>query len=464
MSAKRRMPNRTDAGNAELFAALYKDRVRYDHKQDRWLVWDNKLNQWNVDSERKVRLLAKQAARHRLAWAATIKDDNEIKREVAWAMQSESKPRIDAALSLAESEPPISDSGEGWDADPWLLGVGNGVLDLRTAKLRNAKPEDRITMRLPVEFHPEARCPRFEQFLSEVFGGDAERVEFIQRALGYSLTGSTNEQCIFFCHGAGANGKSTFLGVFGYVLGDYAINLPFSAFEQKRSGGVPNDAAMLFRRRFVTAVETKEGVRLNEARVKSYTGGDLITARWLYQEFFQFEPTHKLWLAFNHKPVIADDSHAMWRRVRLVPFTETFDKEQRDGKLPDKLRSEAQGILAWAVRGCLLWQKEGLGTAAAVECATNRYRDESDHLAEFIAAYCVLGEAASVSRADLWATYEQWTRESAEIPLERAAFHERLRQRGAKDERVGHERTRGWKGIGLRKGCGQADRGGQVSA
>lgn len=456
MSKKRRMPNRTDAGNAEWFARLYKERVRYDHLQKRWLIWNLKRRRWQQDSQGQVRRLQTRAARHRLRAAASISDKDEKQCEVSWAMQSENKNRIDSALSLAQGEPPISDSGLGWDSEPWLLGVANGIVNLRTGELREGRPEDHISRYSAIRFDPEARSPRFEQFIREIFADDCQLIAFMARAIGYTLTGLTNEQCLFCCYGSGANGKSTLFRVLHVIFGDYASNLPFTAFESKGRSNIPNDLTMLVGRRFVTASETREGVRLNEQRIKALTGEDPITARRLYHEHFTFDPTFKLWLAFNHKPVIADDSEGMWRRIKLVPFTQEFQGDMKDDRLFDKLKAEAPGILAWAVRACAEWQRQGLGAADAVVSATASYRDESDHVSQFLDECCTIKADASVPVRALRSTYEQWTDENQETPLSLRAFADRLKQRGVQQGERGHSNTRVWLGLSIKGECEHA--------
>lgn len=234
--------------------------------------------------------MAKEAARDRLKGTANIRDDEKRDQLVTWALKSESQYRLRAALELAKTTLPVSDAGDGWDSNPFLLGLRNGVLDLRTGQLRPAQPEDRITIHTPIPFAPKAHCPRFEQFLSEVFLGDSELVGFVQRAVGYCLTGNVSEQCLFLCYGEGANGKSTFLETIRYVFGGYAHNLPFSAFELAARSGIPNDLAGLVGKRLVTAVETSENARFNESRIKALTGEDRCTARFLYGEYFSFDP------------------------------------------------------------------------------------------------------------------------------------------------------------------------------
>lgn len=312
----------TDSGNAELIAELFGDRLRFDHRRNRWLRC--KDGKWIEDSNGEVYLMAIEAARARFKSAARMGNDTDRKEGLRWALTSESKYRLHAALELAKRTTPIADSGDNWDSDPLLLGVVNGVVDLQAAELRPSRPEDRITLQARVDYDPVALCPQFEQFLYQVFQGDDELIRFVQKAIGYSLTGEVNEQCLFLCYGQGANGKSTFLETVRSLMGNYAHNLPFSAFELKARSSVPNDIAGIVGKRFVTAVETNENVAFNEGRVKALTGGDQSTARFLYQEHFSFDPTAKFWLAFNHKPRVTDDSHGFWRRVRLIPFLARF--------------------------------------------------------------------------------------------------------------------------------------------
>lgn len=319
---------KTDTGNAELIVAQFEDVLRYDHRQGRWLIWSKRRCRWGEDKTETVRTFAIRAARSRRRSAGRISDNEESKREFAWAFTSENQSSLKAALEIAKSLPPISDPGTQWDADPWLFGVDNGVLDLRTGQLRQERPEDRITKHSRVRYEPDASCPRFKQFVSEIFNGDIALVEYTQKMVGYCLTGFVEEQCLFCWYGTGANGKSTLASVLRYIFGDYAVNLPFSALEMKNRNS--NDLVALAGARLVTAAETNEGVRLNEARIKVLTGGDPVTARRLYHEAFTFEPTHKLVLAFNHKPVIADDSDGMWRRVRMIRFKAKFRWARQD--------------------------------------------------------------------------------------------------------------------------------------
>jgi putative DNA primase/helicase len=290
---------RTDAGNAELFARGFANKARFDHRRGRWLIW---LGHWWAEDEKEMVLqAAKKIARFRLQYSTTIDNATGADLEAKWALRSESRPRLEAMLKLAQSEHPLSDPGKGWDANPWLLGVPNGVVDLRTGQLSDGNQSDKITMHTNVPFNPSSKAPRWEQFFDQIFGGNQELIDYVQRAAGYSLTGDVSEQVLFLAYGTGANGKSTFLEVLRHIIGTYAYNLPFSAFELKARSAIPNEIAALSAKRFVTAIETNESAELNEGRIKALTGSDPITARFLYREFFTFIPTSKYWLAFNHK-------------------------------------------------------------------------------------------------------------------------------------------------------------------
>lgn len=437
----------TDSGNAELFALLYGDGLRYDHKRGRWLMWAG--HWWTPDPDGALQRMSLEVARRRLRDAAALEDKTAKATHAKWALATESRKSREALLVLARSEHPIADSGDEWDTDPWLLGVANGVVDLRTGELGRSLPDQRVTIHTATPFFPAAKCQRWMRFLEEVFCGDPELVDFVWRAVGYSLTAYTYEQCLFVCYGTGANGKSVMLQTLCRVLGDYVCDTPFTTFELKQRQGIPNDVAALADKRLVTSSETNEGTRLNEARVKAMTGGDLITARFLHCEFFSFTPRFKVWLAVNHKPVVRDDSHGFWRRVRLIPFLRQFDADA-DRFLGQVLAEEAAGILAWAVRGCLAWQRQGLDPPEAVAAATERYRQESDPLADYVAERCTVGAEFSAQAGQLYGDYRQWAEAQGfgdrEI-LSGRKFGERM---SARYERREIATGRVYFGIGLR--------------
>lgn len=398
----------TDAGNGELFAHLCGDRLCYDHRRHRWLLWQ--AHWWQPDLDAQVRRLVKNAARRRYQAAASIDNLKHREAEARWAIGSESRMRLDATLSLAQAERPIADSGENWDGDPWLLAVTNGVIELRTGELRDGRPEDRITMHSPVAYDPDAPYPRWLQFLHEVFNDDDELIDYIQRYCGYSITGCTAEQCHAILWGEGWNGKGTFSRVQREVLGDYAANTPFSTLEMSNRYSIPNDLAALYGKRLVTASELNESVRLNEARMKMLAGEDPVTARFLHGEFFTFNPAAKFWLSVNHKPIVRDDSTGFWRKIRLIPFTQCF-RDCADLNLKDILRTEYAGILAWMVEGCLAWRQKGLGPPESVRVATEAYRQESDPVAAFLNECCEIGAEHTVRAGHFYKAYERWALE-----------------------------------------------------
>lgn len=416
----------TDAGNAEAFAARYGDRVRYDHRRGRWLIFDG--CRWAPDADGQIMRLALAAVRARQQEAFALPDEPRAKA-LKHALASESRSKLDALVALARSQTPIADSGEHWDADPWLLGTPSGVVDLRTGAWRAGTPDDRITMQTAAGYDPEAACPRFERFIVEIFGGDPDLIDFTHRAIGYSLTGLTTMQALFLGYGTGGNGKSTLLDTLRDLLGDYAYNLPFSTLEmQSRTAGT-NDVAALAGKRFVVASETNDGARLNEARIKALTGSDPITARFLYSENFTFVPVAKFWLAVNHKPVVRDDSRGFWRRMRLLPFSQTFGI---DPHLADTLRREGPGILAWAVRGCLEWQQRGLTPPDVVAAATADYQADSDQLAAFLHTATLPDAEARIRGAALYEHYVGWAASERLGDRERlsaTAFGKKMKER-----------------------------------
>jgi putative DNA primase/helicase len=437
----------TDSGNGELLAALYGCKLRYRFDVGVWLVWDGSY--WREDNDGEVERLALKSARQRHHAAVQIDDKEERERTVRWAQRSEDKVKLEAAVWSARSKKPIADSGDGWDAKPRLLGVKNGVVNLGDGTLRSARPEDKITLQAGADYRPGAACPRWERFLSEVFAGDAELVAYVKRAVGYSLTGDASEQAFFLLHGSGENGKSVFLTALRHVFGSYAVNMPFSAFEQQARAPIPADVARLPGKRLATASETNEGVRLNEARIKALTGDKTITARHLYKPLFDFEPVAKIWLAVNDLPRVKDTSRAFWRRAHLLPFRVTFSGDNREKHLEERLADEAIGILRWAVEGACEWQESGLIPPAPVRQATDEWKDESDDLAAFLAARCTLKENARTKSADLYHAYTLFA------DKERIPEHERLtlnafsRRMGKHFERCFLDDSRAYQGVTL---------------
>jgi putative DNA primase/helicase len=393
----------TDIGNARRFVELHHD-VRYDHTRRRWYLYRPE-HWWEPDRTGEVHERAKAVVYDRFHTALECTDDSRRAGLVRWAVRSAQHERIKAMLALASNDPAVAILGDAWNPDPLLLGVANGVVDLRTGRFRPGLPEDLITRASTVSFNADATCPRWERFLLEIFSGDTQLVQYIQRALGYSLTARTSEQVLFLNYGTGANGKTTLFNAIQSVLGHYALNLPFTALEKRRGGSIPNDLAMLPGARFVTASETNEGTRLNEGLIKALTGCDPITARFLYGEFFTFQPVAKFWLAVNHKPGVQDDTHGFWRRIHLIPYTQQFPPDDR---LSGQLLAEREGILRWLVEGALLWQRDGLTPPESVLAATKNYQQESDLVGQFVEERCALDSSATARANLLYLAFTSW--------------------------------------------------------
>lgn len=443
----------TDLGNARRFVVQHADGVRYDHSAGRWLVWNGQ--RWEEDRDCAVVRMAKDTVRSLLDELSQISSREDRRDFFRFIMRSEGVSRITAMLKLAESEPEAAITRDRLDADPWLFNVLNGTIDLHSGELRPHSKTNLITRMAPVHYDPEATLSLWEQFLLDSTGNDEELIAFLARAVGYSLTGDTREEKLFFVHGPTNSGKSTFLEAIKAVLGDYATTADFETFLSRSFVGGPRpDIARLAGARFVASIEVDEGKRLAEGLVKQITGGDTVTARFLYKSEFEFLPQFKLWLAANHAPDINHDDAAMWRRILKLPFEITVPEEKRDPAVKEMLKDmdkSGPAILAWAVRGCLDWQKQGLAVPDRVTRATAQYRLDQDPLREFVRSNCVLSENVVVPASDLRKEYEAWCKESGEKPLYGAAWGESLRIRGCERgrKRINSVLMRVWTGIGL---------------
>jgi putative DNA primase/helicase len=448
MREQRRHYMRTDLGNAERFVDAHRDRVLWCPARKSFLFWDGKRYAW--DERGEVVKLAHLTSRSIFHEAAYTEDEDEQKKIAGFAAVSQNTTRIRAMLT--EAKPYLAVGMEELDRDPWLVNCQNGILDLRTGKLKNHDPADRITKIVPVEYDPEASCPRFLRFLKETLVDDAV-IKFVKRYSGYTLTGITRERLLAILHGFGKNGKTTLVELLQDVMGDYATNTDTETLLTKRYQGVSNDVAALKGARFVSAAEVEQGRRLAESKVKQLTGRDTVTARYLFGEPFNFRPEFKLWLSTNNKPVIQGTDDAIWDRIRLILFTQRFDGERQDPKLPEKLRNELAGVLAWMVEGCLEWQEHGLGQSDSVREATDQYRAEMDTLAAFIEDRCVVREGIVAPATPLYKQFQMWCDDAGEKPETQKVFGMRLRERGFTSDKIKrgpHKDRKGWFGIGLR--------------
>lgn len=438
---------RTDYGNAERLARRHGHDIRHVGGLG-WLVWDGR--RWCPDGSGEIMRRAKETVRAGYDELSSIASDDERAAFARHLSASEAEPRLKAMISLASSERRVAAVVGDFDTHPMLLNCANGTVDLRTGELRGHRRDDLITQIAPVAYDPDAICPTWDAFQHQICNGDAELVAFKQRALGYTLTGHTSEHLVFIAYGTGANGKSTELEVIRALMGDYAKTAEFSTFEVKRGDGPRNDLARLRGTRFVVSSESDQGSALSESVVKSLTGGDTIAARFLHKEHFEFAPTFALWLATNHKPTIRGTDLGIWRRICLVPYEVTIAEEVQDKNLRTKLLAELPGILAWVVRGCLMWQQDGLAIPAKIRDVTRAYRTEMDSLGDFLESSCEEGAAKEVDGKVLRQAYVRYCEEMSERPMTPKALTQALNERGFALSRRGRN-GRFWRGLELRR-------------
>lgn len=428
----------TDMGNARRMHAAVCDRVFYVPQFDKWYIWVG--THWREDDTFEIIKLAKQVVVNMYAEASEL-DDDERKALIKWAIKSEARQRLEAMVSLLRSEPDIAVRPEELDRNPMLLACKNGTLDLVAGDLLPPNPDHLLTKCIDIEYDPNADCPIWERFLFRIMDGDLDLVAFLQRLIGHALTGDATGKYMVFMYGPkGNNGKSTLVETIMRLLGPYAMKSPSEMVMAKTfRGGIPNDIARLRGVRFTVTNEVDEGMTLSESVVKDLTGNDTLTARFMRAEFFDFTPTHKLWIYGNHKPEIRGTDTAIWDRVKLIPFGVEIPKAERDPLFPEKLATELPGILAWAVRGCMLWQRRGINAPEIVTMATGEYRSEQDTIGQFMADCCEAGSAYEIGASVLYQAYEAWAKQLGLKPESGTKFGADLGRRGfeSKHTRLG---------------------------
>lgn len=434
----------TDVGNSERFVSQHTGHVIHNHTTKQWYLWDGM--RFKVDEKCQVTQKAIATVR---SIPVEAKDCNEEakKKILKHAENSEKASRIDAMLTLSKGSPGIPVVQKNLDTDKLLINCQNGVIDLSSGDLLPHDQKYLMTKLVPAVYDKKAQCPKWLAFLDRIFAGKKDLIKYLQRVIGVCLTGEIL-QAIFILHGEGANGKSTFLDVIRRLLGDYAQQADFRTFLEDKNQGIREDLASLAGARFVTACESDKGKHLSEATVKQITGGDLIRARFLYANSFQFMPTFKIFLATNHRPSIDGTDHGIWRRVKLIPFDVKIPDNEKIENFAETLFEERQGILAWAVEGFLKYRSEGLQEPLEVQVATQDYKDENDPLIEFIEECCCLDEQLKVEPKDVFCAYGKYCSSNTTVKtLRKQEFYAKIRERGIKQTKSG---PTWWLGIGLK--------------
>ncbi|NPT46160.1 hypothetical protein GNZ12_33535 [Paraburkholderia sp. 1N] len=423
-----------DVENGRRFADTFRGQILFVPETDKELTFDQKAGWVSAPpgaAESAAKYVRDQMHKESVELYKAAPDSQLTKRATAEVARVSKAPHLRAMIEMAASEPGMTRSLNDFDADAMRLGVTNGVLDLERRVLLAVSPDLLVTKRCNVAYAAIATCPQWDQFLIDVQPDPAVR-EFMQRWAGYCLTGTVREQQLIFLHGGGANGKSVFVELFAWVMGDYAKKIATEMLmHHQRNPQAPSpDIVSLKGMRFVYANETEEGRKLAEARVKEMTGGDTLTGRAPHAKAdITFAPTHKLAIVGNHKPEISDTSHGMWRRICLVPFEVTIPTNKRDGKLLEKLKQEGSGILNWALAGLQKYQNGGLAIPKSIDAATAGYRDEQDIISEWIRDHCTTGPGLKMKKDEAYRAYVKWCSQNGHRHLAQQRFTRRLGDR-----------------------------------
>lgn len=425
----------TDVGNAKRLCLLHGKEIRHCAPYGQWLVFDGR--RWARDDRLDVEAFAKDVPGQILREVPPGANDETLAPLRRWNQASQSRDRLTAAIMLARSEAGIPVIPANLDRNRWLLNVQNGTINLRTGEFYGHRPSDLITKIAPVEYDPDARSLLWDRFLMEIMGDDARLVDYLHRAAGYAISGVIREHVFFFLYGTGRNGKTTWLNTIQTILGDYATEIDSDILISQAMGAAqhPTGLTELEGRRFIVANEVEDGKRLAEALVKKLTGGNPIQARKMHKDFYTFLPSHHIFLAANHKPEIRGADPGIWRRVKLIPFTVSFDPEIQGGRKPDleleeKLVDEGPGILNWLISGCRAWQEKSLAEPPPIRSVMTEYRQEMDTLGWFLEDRCYQDENGREEISELYTHFKQWCDRTGVFPISIRRFSSQLGDRG----------------------------------
>ncbi len=424
-----------DILNARLFADANVKRLIFIHETGHLLIFSTAQGWVDApigEADRAAKAVVTGIANEAAELFKKDPGGSKTKELVRHTQYSSTLQRVQAMIELAKCEPGMSARLSDFDADPQLLGVLNGVLDLRKMQLQKVQPETLVWKRTKADFEPEAVCPLFDQFLIAVQPDQAVR-RLLQQLAGIWLVGKSNLQKLTFFYGLGANGKTTFIEIMAWVLGDYSKKIATEMLmtQQRSSQGPSPDILALKSRRLIFCNEVEEGSRLAEARVKELTGGDTLSARPLYKnEDVTFQPSHKLVMIGNHKPEVRGTDRGIWRRILLIPFDHVIPDEDQDSALLEKLKNEGSGILNWALAGLCDFRKYGLCIPTTISSANDAYRTDQDIIGEWLADHCIVIKNAATNKGALYKVYESWAKSHGHYPLSQSKLTRQLSERG----------------------------------
>ncbi|MBO4857917.1 MAG: hypothetical protein J5527_05335 [Treponema sp.] len=437
----------TDRTNKILFLNVYGDSIRYCYNLKKFLIWNGTC--WEFDNDGVVRQLVFDFS-PKMYRAGLFMDDEQMQIEYEKnVLRMESVQKMNYLYNYLQAAKEINIKPSELDLDRYLFNAEKKTIKLKNGEAYEPKQDDLLTKKSLFVYDKEAKCPIWEMFLMQIFNNDLDLIHFVQKAFGYTLSGDVSEQCMFILFGSGANGKSTLLNVIQNLFGDYAVSTITDTFMKKNSEQT-NDLARLKNARLVIASEAEENKPMSESLIKQITGGDKISARFLYGEYFDFFPTFKIFMATNHKPKISGGDNGIWRRIKLIPFTISIPEEKRDRHLTEKLMEENSGILNWLLEGFRMWEKEGLHEPDSVREANEEYRFDMDIVENFITD-CLDIDASLQERVlngELFETFRKWCEKNNETVLSQRKFTSKLKEKNY--EQFPSNGSRWWRGFSIK--------------